>query len=152
MAKLAGLVDEGTGDVAINELFDTARIYHGPYLANAPDLVVGYNAGYRVSWDCATGNVAGPVFEDNVKPGAATTASIHASFRGSSSAITASTPRTQRSSTSLPPPCACSGSNRALHGGTISVRGFRPVRRQERRPKRPGTQPHGADEKAQVAS
>jgi predicted AlkP superfamily phosphohydrolase/phosphomutase len=66
-AKLAGLLDEETGSVAINELFDTATIYHGPYLANAPDLLVGYNAGYRVSWDCATGVVAGPVFEDNTK-------------------------------------------------------------------------------------
>ncbi|MGH9337986.1 MAG: alkaline phosphatase family protein, partial [Vicinamibacteria bacterium] len=27
----------------------------------------GYNNGYRISWDCATGMVAGPVFEDNVK-------------------------------------------------------------------------------------
>ena len=67
MSKLAGLRDEAAGSVAINELFDTARIYHGPYLANAPDLIVGYNAGYRVSWDCATGVIAGPVFEDNTK-------------------------------------------------------------------------------------
>jgi predicted AlkP superfamily phosphohydrolase/phosphomutase len=67
MAKLGGLVDDDTRDVAIVELFDTAKIYHGPYLDNAPDLVVGYNAGYRVSWDCATGIVAGPVFEDNTK-------------------------------------------------------------------------------------
>jgi predicted AlkP superfamily phosphohydrolase/phosphomutase len=67
MAKLAGLVDGETGEVAINELFDTARIYHGPYLPNAPDLIVGYNAGYRVGWDCATGMVSGPVFADNTK-------------------------------------------------------------------------------------
>jgi predicted AlkP superfamily phosphohydrolase/phosphomutase len=67
MARLAGLVDADKGEVAINELFDTARIYQGPYRANAPDLVVGYNAGYRVSWDCATGTAAGPVFEDNIK-------------------------------------------------------------------------------------
>ena len=39
----------------------------GPYLENAPDLIIGYNAGYRASWDCATGVVAGPVFEDNTK-------------------------------------------------------------------------------------
>ena len=48
--------------------FDTAALYVGPYLENAPDLVIGYNAGYRISWDCATGMVAGPVFEDNLKP------------------------------------------------------------------------------------
>ncbi|MEO8679589.1 MAG: nucleotide pyrophosphatase, partial [Vicinamibacterales bacterium] len=30
--------------------------------------IIGYNAGYRTSWDCATGMVSGPVFEDNLKP------------------------------------------------------------------------------------
>ena len=42
-------------------------MYSGPYLENAPDLLIGYNAGYRTSWDCATGVVSGPVFEDNLK-------------------------------------------------------------------------------------
>ncbi len=66
--RLTGLVDEETGDVGIREAFDTSRLYAGPYLENAPDMLIGYNAGYRVSWDCATGVVSGPVFEDNVKP------------------------------------------------------------------------------------
>jgi predicted AlkP superfamily phosphohydrolase/phosphomutase len=65
--KLAGLRDEEAGEVGIREAFDTAKLYKGPYLGNAPDFIIGYNAGYRVSWDCATGVVAGPVFEDNVK-------------------------------------------------------------------------------------
>ena len=38
-----------------------------PYLGNAPDFLIGYNAGYRTSWDCASGMVSGPVYEDNVK-------------------------------------------------------------------------------------
>jgi predicted AlkP superfamily phosphohydrolase/phosphomutase len=67
MAGLAGLRDEETGQVAINEAFDTAVLYSGPYLQNAPDLLIGFNAGYRTSWDGATGVVSGPVFEDNVK-------------------------------------------------------------------------------------
>ena len=67
-AKLKGLRDEEKKAVGINEAFDTAALYAGPYLENAPDLVIGYNAGYRISWDCATGMVAGPVFEDNLKP------------------------------------------------------------------------------------
>jgi len=65
--KLSGLTDEEKGEVGINEVFDTAKLYQGPYLGNAPDMLIGYNHGYRVSWDCATGVVAGPVFEDNVK-------------------------------------------------------------------------------------
>ena len=67
MAKLGGLRDEETGEVAVNEAFDTDAIYRGPYKANAPDLLIGYNHGYRISWDCASGVVAGDVFEDNVK-------------------------------------------------------------------------------------
>jgi hypothetical protein len=62
------LVDEEEGEVGIREAFDTSKLYRGPYLENAPDVLLGYNAGYRVSWDCATGVVSGPVFEDNVKP------------------------------------------------------------------------------------
>ncbi|MDX1643765.1 MAG: alkaline phosphatase family protein [Thermoanaerobaculia bacterium] len=64
---LSGLIDEEHGEVGINEVFETAALYQGPYLGNAPDLLVGYNHGYRVSWDCATGMVSGPIFEDNVK-------------------------------------------------------------------------------------
>ena len=65
--KLAGLVDDQEGQVAINEAFDTAKIYAGPYVGQAPDLLIGYNHGYRTSWDCATGVVDGGTFEDNVK-------------------------------------------------------------------------------------
>lgn len=66
-SRLDGLRDEEKDDVGINKAFDTDRIYSGPYKGNAPDLLIGYNHGYRISWDCASGKVAGPVFEDNVK-------------------------------------------------------------------------------------
>jgi predicted AlkP superfamily phosphohydrolase/phosphomutase len=65
--KLSGLRDDETDQVGINEVFDTRRLYHGPYLSEAPDLQVGYAKGYRASWDGATGVIATPVFEDNVK-------------------------------------------------------------------------------------
>ena len=67
VARLSGLVDSERGEVAIREAFDTSALYDGPYTANAPDLLIGYNAGYRISWDGATGVVAGPVFTDNTK-------------------------------------------------------------------------------------
>ena len=67
IAGLNGLRDEEKDEIGINEAFDTAALYQGPYLRNAPDLLIGYNHGYRVSWDCATGMVDGPVFEDNLK-------------------------------------------------------------------------------------
>jgi predicted AlkP superfamily phosphohydrolase/phosphomutase len=67
IGKLRGLRDDERSDVGIREAFDTATLYSGPYLENAPDLIIGYNAGYRASWDGATGVVSGPVFEDNTK-------------------------------------------------------------------------------------
>src|SRR5262249_35626417 len=66
-AKLNGLKDDGTGEGGIIENFDTAKLFQGPYLANAPGLIIGYHDGWRCSWAGATGVVSGPVFEDNVK-------------------------------------------------------------------------------------
>jgi predicted AlkP superfamily phosphohydrolase/phosphomutase len=65
--RLSGLRDEERSYVGIREVFDTAKLYHGPYLREAPDLLLGFNEGYRTSWDCATGMASGPVFEDNTK-------------------------------------------------------------------------------------
>jgi predicted AlkP superfamily phosphohydrolase/phosphomutase len=67
IGRLRGLVDSDNGDIAITEVFDTAHVYSGPYVDNAPDFIVGYNSGYRISWDSASGVVAGPIFQDNVK-------------------------------------------------------------------------------------
>jgi predicted AlkP superfamily phosphohydrolase/phosphomutase len=67
ISKLNGLRDEEKDVIGINEVFDTTKLYQGPYLANAPDFLIGYAEGYRTSWDCASGMVSGPVFEDNTK-------------------------------------------------------------------------------------
>jgi predicted AlkP superfamily phosphohydrolase/phosphomutase len=66
-AGLRGLRDVEKGTIGVTEVFDTAAIYSGPYTENAPDFIVGFNDGYRTSWACANGIVAGPLFEDNVK-------------------------------------------------------------------------------------
>jgi predicted AlkP superfamily phosphohydrolase/phosphomutase len=65
--RLHELRDPESGEIAINDVFDSAQLYQGPYLADGPDFVIGYNHGYRISWDCATGMVSGPFFEDNTK-------------------------------------------------------------------------------------
>jgi predicted AlkP superfamily phosphohydrolase/phosphomutase len=65
--KLTGLRDEEAGGVAIQQVFDRALLYTGPYTENAPDLIIGYNAGYRASWDAVIGKVSGRIFEDNRK-------------------------------------------------------------------------------------
>jgi predicted AlkP superfamily phosphohydrolase/phosphomutase len=65
--KLAGLKDEQTGEVAILNIYDSEKTYAGPYQDNAPDLIIGYNSGYRASWESVTGTVTAAVFDDNTK-------------------------------------------------------------------------------------
>lgn len=65
--KLHGLVDPASGKISITGMFDCEGVYAGPYVDNAPDLIVGYGAGYRASWDSVMGKVTGTVFEDNTK-------------------------------------------------------------------------------------
>ncbi len=65
---LSGIIDEETGDIAINQVFDNAKLHpNGPYRDNGPDLIVGYNSGYRASWGGAVGRVSAQVFSDNTK-------------------------------------------------------------------------------------
>ncbi len=66
-AKLSGLRDPDTGEVAINRAFEAPDVYSGPYVGEGPDLIIGYNEGYRTSWDGAVGRVTDAVFEDNTR-------------------------------------------------------------------------------------
>jgi predicted AlkP superfamily phosphohydrolase/phosphomutase len=67
IGRLTGLIDPEKAAEAIGRVYDGPSIYSGPYKDNAPDLIVGYNPGWRASWDGVTGKSAGPVFEDNTK-------------------------------------------------------------------------------------
>ena len=67
IAKLSGLADGDRGETAILRVYATDALYRGPYLDSAPDLIVGYNQGYRVSWESAVGQVTSRVIEDNTK-------------------------------------------------------------------------------------
>jgi predicted AlkP superfamily phosphohydrolase/phosphomutase len=65
--KLDGLVDPELGRAGITGVFDCDSTYAGPYVDNAPDLLIGYGDGFRASWDSVMGKVTGEIFEDNVK-------------------------------------------------------------------------------------
>jgi predicted AlkP superfamily phosphohydrolase/phosphomutase len=65
--KLEALRDPATGESVIREAFITPHIHSGPYADMAPELLIGYEKGYRHSWDCAVGAVSKEVFTDNVK-------------------------------------------------------------------------------------
>ena len=63
--KLTALRDPDTGEKAIHAVYPREEIYTGPYTVAAPDLIVGYKVGYRVSWDSAVGKTAEKVVYDN---------------------------------------------------------------------------------------
>ena len=65
---LAELRDETRGgEVAIRSVKRREEVYQGPYFAEAPDLLVNYASGYRVSWSSSMGGIAEGHIEDNVK-------------------------------------------------------------------------------------
>lgn len=66
-AKLKGLMDTERGTPAIKEVYNSLKIYRGPYKGEAPDLMVGYHKGYRASWDTAVGRVTGKIIHTNNK-------------------------------------------------------------------------------------
>jgi predicted AlkP superfamily phosphohydrolase/phosphomutase len=66
-AKLRTLVDPQNGASAIKGVYQTQQVYRGPYKENAPDLIIGYQCGYRVGWETAIGKTTDHLFHDNVK-------------------------------------------------------------------------------------
>ncbi len=66
-AKLRGLIDPALGRPGISGVFDCDAIFAGPYVDNAPDLIVGYGEGFRASWDSVMGRVTSGIFDDNLK-------------------------------------------------------------------------------------
>ncbi|MDB5390327.1 MAG: type phosphodiesterase/nucleotide pyrophosphatase, partial [Planctomycetaceae bacterium] len=67
IGKLETLNDKEHACRAIRKVYDSRKAYHGAYVANGPDLIVGYERGYRASWDNAVGRCHGPVFQDNTR-------------------------------------------------------------------------------------
>ncbi|MBI4716504.1 MAG: alkaline phosphatase family protein [Planctomycetes bacterium] len=66
-AKMTGLRDEERGETAVTRALNAHKIYKGPYRAEGPDIIVGYNRGYRVSWEAAIGQPTECLFHDNDK-------------------------------------------------------------------------------------
>ena len=67
------LATEDQGRKAVRSVVQTAKIHAGPYLTDEADLMVGYAAGWRVSWATTLGslkfvsgtNDVAPAFSDN---------------------------------------------------------------------------------------
>src|SRR6185436_1131115 len=55
--KLLTVTDPQNGQRVFRDIYLRDDIYHGEFLANAPDLEVGFNDGYRVGWQDTLGEI-----------------------------------------------------------------------------------------------
>lgn len=65
--KLKDWRDEKYGKPIVSEVYKREDIFWGKYAENTPDLYVGFNTGYRASWQTALGVVPKDLIEDNLK-------------------------------------------------------------------------------------
>ena len=64
-AALEAELDPQTGERVVLRAYPAAEVFHGERVAEAPDLVVGYNRGYAGSDPSTLGEVSEAVLEDN---------------------------------------------------------------------------------------
>ena len=64
-SKLLTLTDPKDGLPVFRDIYLRDDIYHGEFLSQGPDLMVGFNDGYRVGWQDTLGGIAAAVIEDN---------------------------------------------------------------------------------------
>src|SRR5262249_17790322 len=65
--RLTALVDDELGASAVLRVYNASKFYKGPYSESGPDLIPGYQRGYRVSWETAIGKTTDSVFHANKK-------------------------------------------------------------------------------------
>jgi len=65
VARFGALEDPATGKRIVHRVFTRDELYKGPYFDEAPDLVVGFEKGYRVSWQTSLGGIPSEVIETN---------------------------------------------------------------------------------------
>jgi predicted AlkP superfamily phosphohydrolase/phosphomutase len=65
--RLTALIDPENRTSAVKRVYIASKFYKGPYRENGPDLIVGYQRGYRVSWETAIGRTTKTVFHSNKK-------------------------------------------------------------------------------------
>jgi len=63
--KLLAVIDPKSGQRVITRVDVAKDAYQGPYSQSGPDLLVGYNRGYRAGWKTILGSFPPDVLEDN---------------------------------------------------------------------------------------
>jgi len=64
-AALEAVKDPKTGERVVLRAYRGRDVYRGPAAAGAPDIVLGFNRGYRISFGSPLGRIPREVLEDN---------------------------------------------------------------------------------------
>jgi predicted AlkP superfamily phosphohydrolase/phosphomutase len=64
--RLAKMTDTKGGHSVVRNVYRGDMIYSGKEIDKSPDIVVGFQDGYRASWQTAIGGAPSMVFEDNL--------------------------------------------------------------------------------------
>jgi predicted AlkP superfamily phosphohydrolase/phosphomutase len=65
--KLLSTRDPATGERVVLKAYRADEVYSGPARHGAPDLVIGYQWGYRVSWESVLGKFSEALLADNTE-------------------------------------------------------------------------------------
>ncbi len=71
IAKLESVVDPKTGRKVVLKAYDSKDIYSGPFMDLAPDILVGYDSGYRCSDEAVLGQFPEGILSDRTNNWAA---------------------------------------------------------------------------------
>jgi predicted AlkP superfamily phosphohydrolase/phosphomutase len=65
--RLLAIRDTKTGQRVISKVYKVEEIYTGSYVKDAPDLIIGYNKGYRATWETVLGKFPKEILRDNTE-------------------------------------------------------------------------------------
>ena len=63
--KLENFRDPKTGERPVFRAYIAKDVFSGPYVEEAPEIIAGYNSGYRGSWATPLGRIPKEILEDN---------------------------------------------------------------------------------------
>ncbi|MDP2922461.1 MAG: alkaline phosphatase family protein [Candidatus Omnitrophota bacterium] len=67
IGKMSVWRDEKYNEAVINKVYKREEIFWGEHAQDTPDFYIGFNKGYRASWQTALGAIPKELIEDNLK-------------------------------------------------------------------------------------
>ncbi len=67
IGKLNRLSDPETNRKPVLKLYRGSEIYSGDFVGESPDIIIGFDEGYRMSWENAIGGVRNFILKDNTE-------------------------------------------------------------------------------------